>query len=76
MPNFANKVRVNYCAILQQFLIENLYDEEEILVSAYPVSHVVERFPPIRTSQPSQLLTNFYLHLTSADPSPRIISLL
>lgn len=30
---------LNYCATLKQFLKENLW-EEEILISAYPVSHV------------------------------------
>jgi hypothetical protein len=30
---------LNYCATLQRFLLENLW-EEEILISAYPVSHV------------------------------------
>ncbi len=31
---------LNYCAMLKQFLKEKLWEEEEILVSAYPVSHV------------------------------------
>ena len=30
---------LNYCATLQTFLLENLW-EEEILIGAYPVSHV------------------------------------
>ncbi len=30
---------LNYCAKLQSFLLENLW-EEEILIGAYPVSHV------------------------------------
>ena len=30
---------LDYCAILQKFLLENLW-EEEILIGAYPVSHV------------------------------------
>jgi hypothetical protein len=30
---------LDYCAMLRQFLLDNL-SEEEILVSAYPVSHV------------------------------------
>jgi len=29
---------LNYCASLQRFLLENLW-EEEILIAAYPVSH-------------------------------------
>jgi hypothetical protein len=29
-----------YCATLKQFLKENLWEEEEILISAYPVAHV------------------------------------
>ncbi len=29
-----------YCTTLKQFLRENLWEEEEILISAYPVSHV------------------------------------
>ena len=29
-----------YCSTLKQFLMKNLWEEEEILVSAYPVSHV------------------------------------
>ncbi|HKS08388.1 MAG TPA: hypothetical protein VJS13_02505 [Pyrinomonadaceae bacterium] len=33
---------LNYCVKLKQFLLKNLV-EEEILVSAYPVSHVVAR---------------------------------
>ena len=32
---------LNYCATLKQFLLENLW-EEEILISAYPVSHLGE----------------------------------
>jgi len=35
---------LDYCAKLNQFLLENLW-EEEILVSAYPVSHVSEPSP-------------------------------
>ena len=31
---------LNYCASLQSFLFENLW-EEEILIGAYPVSHVM-----------------------------------
>lgn len=31
---------LQYCATLQGFLLENLW-EEEILISAYPVSHVL-----------------------------------
>ena len=31
---------LEYCATLKQFLKENLWEEEEILISAYPVSHV------------------------------------
>jgi hypothetical protein len=30
---------LDYCATLQGFLLENLW-EEEILIAAYPVSHV------------------------------------
>jgi hypothetical protein len=30
---------LDYCATLKQFLFDNLL-EEEILISAYPVSHV------------------------------------
>ena len=30
---------LHYCTILRQFLLENLW-EEEILITAYPVSHV------------------------------------
>ena len=30
---------LNYCATLQDFLLENLW-EEEILIGSYPVSHV------------------------------------
>lgn len=30
---------LNYCATLRSFLLENLW-EEEILIAAYPVSHV------------------------------------
>lgn len=30
---------LDYCAMLRQFLLDNL-SEEEILVSAYPVAHV------------------------------------
>jgi hypothetical protein len=30
---------LDYCAMLRRFLLENLW-EEEILISAYPVSHV------------------------------------
>ena len=33
---------LDYCAKLKQFLVTNLWNEEEILVSAYPVSHVSE----------------------------------
>jgi hypothetical protein len=33
---------VGYCLRLKRFLVENLL-EEEILISAYPVSHVVAR---------------------------------
>ena len=29
-----------YCATLKQFLKDNLWEEEAILISAYPVSHV------------------------------------
>ena len=32
---------LDYCATLQSFLLENLW-EEEILIAAYPVSHVEE----------------------------------
>ena len=32
---------LNYCATLQNFLLENLW-EEEILIGAYPVSHVLQ----------------------------------
>ena len=32
-------VVLEYCAKLRQFLLENLW-EEEVLISAYPVSHV------------------------------------
>ena len=28
-----------YCAELQRFLLENLWEEEAILIAAYPVSH-------------------------------------
>jgi len=30
---------LQYCAGLQTFLLENLWDEEAILIAAYPVSH-------------------------------------
>ena len=30
---------LGYCAGLQKFLLENLWDEETILIAAYPVSH-------------------------------------
>jgi hypothetical protein len=30
---------MKYCAGLQQFLLENLWEEEAILIVAYPVSH-------------------------------------
>ena len=30
---------LNYCAMLQDFLLENLW-EEEVLIAAYPVSHL------------------------------------
>ena len=33
-----NEVR-EYCAALQTFLLENLWDEEAVLIVAYPVSH-------------------------------------
>ena len=33
---------LEYCATLKQFLKENLWEEEELLISAYPVSHVSE----------------------------------
>ena len=33
-----NDVR-EYCAALQTFLLENLWDEEAVLIVAYPVSH-------------------------------------
>ena len=36
---------LTYCATLKDFLFENLW-EEEILVCAYPVSHVREQFEP------------------------------
>ncbi len=32
---------LNYCGTLQNFLLENLW-EEEILIGAYPVSHVLQ----------------------------------
>lgn len=32
---------LNYCATLKQFLLENLW-EEEILIGAYPVSHLLQ----------------------------------
>ena len=31
---------LDYCATLRQFLVDNLLEEEEILISAYPVSPV------------------------------------
>ena len=34
---------LNYCATLRNFLFENLW-EEEILISAYAVSHLQEQF--------------------------------
>ena len=30
---------LEYCAALQTFLLENLWDEEAVLIVAYPVSH-------------------------------------
>lgn len=33
---------LNYCATLQTFLLENLW-EEEILIGAFPVAHVLQR---------------------------------
>ncbi len=33
---------LNYCATLQAFLVENLW-EEEILIASYPVSHCSEK---------------------------------
>jgi len=35
---------LSYCATLQSFLLQNLW-EEEILISAYPVSHVEQQMP-------------------------------
>jgi hypothetical protein len=32
---------LNYCAALQKFLLENLW-EEGILIGAYPVSHLMQ----------------------------------
>ena len=31
---------LRYCTTLKQFIKENLWQEEEILISAYPVSHI------------------------------------
>lgn len=40
--NMSDQTEVlNYCATLKDFLFENL-SEEEILISAYPVSHLLE----------------------------------
>ena len=63
---------LSYCAMLEDFLYENL-SEEEILICAYPVSHLGNK-PPTSTAN-SHLLTNFYPHLThSAAGTLRILS--
>ncbi len=38
---------LSYCATLKDFLYENL-SEEEILICAYPVSHLGNKPPPLR----------------------------
>jgi hypothetical protein len=31
---------LEYCVTLKQFLMQNLWEEEEILISVYPITHV------------------------------------